>query len=144
MSRPRVLAAVVLMGALSACSQRPAPVPAGELTAVEAVDGSIAVVRPPPEGPGGGTEALVLGELAVLDGGCLGFRDEDGGQTLVVWPSRTTALPDVVGVDVPGMGAYQLGDAVEGAGGYGDAVLGGPAGGCPSTEAAWLNEDQRP
>lgn len=146
MSRPRVLAAVVLLGALTACSQGPAPVRVGDETAVQTVDGSLAVLRPPPPllGGTGGPDAIVAGTLAVLDGGCLGFRGEDGSQLAVVWPSGTTALPDAVGVDVPGMGAYRLGEAVEGGGGYGGVPFQDVVVECSSTQVAYLNEDQRP
>lgn len=118
--------------------------PAGGFTALRVGDGSVAVLQRPPSGPSVSAAAIVAGTLAVLDGGCLGFRDDDGTQTAVVWPSGTTALADGVGVAVPGMGAYRVGDAVEGGGGYGDAVFEGPLAGCPSAEVAYLDEDQVP
>lgn len=146
MSLPRVLAVVALLGALAACGQGPQPVRVGDETAVQTVDGSLAVLRPPPPllGGTGGSDAIVAGTLAVLDGGCLGFRDEDGTQTAVVWPSGTTPLPDVVGVDVPGMGAHRLGDAVEGGGGFGGVQFQDVVAECSSTQVAYLNEDQQP
>lgn len=143
MRLPSALAVVALVSLVAACGNAPGSVRAGAFRAVETVDGSLAVVRPASwGGGGGGNDAAISGTLAVVDGGCLGLGDDGGSQIVVVWPSGTAALPDDVGIDVPGMGTYRLGDEVEGGGGSTRADFEGPLAGCPADDVFFLNEDQ--
>lgn len=59
-------------------------------------------------------EARIEGELAVLDGGCLGLRaggDAEAPTTTLVWPNGTRALSPG-GVVLPGGETPEIGQAV--------------------------------
>lgn len=114
---------------------------AGGFTVRRTVDGSLAVVASP-SSTKGSDQARIAGDLTVVTGGCLGFRYDDGTETVVVWPSTTTVLDDAVGVEVPGTGTYRVGDPVEGSGGSADRTFEGPLAGCPGTGVAFLDGDR--
>ncbi|MTK01700.1 hypothetical protein [Micromonospora sp. CP22] len=68
--------------------------------------------------------AMVHGQVALGDGGCLVLRSDAGTATVVVWPPGTTVLPSGrVGVRVPGVGEIVVGDRVNGGGGLFETPL---------------------
>jgi hypothetical protein len=89
------------------------------LRVVPGVDGAVVVVAPPVESSG---EAIVAGAVALTAGGCVGLGYDSGEGTkveLAIWPAGTEPLEDEVGVDVPGLGRFAVGDQVSTSGGYG-------------------------
>lgn len=93
------LAALALLAPLSACG-------GGEV--VEAGDVTVLVG----EDTGAGMDALLSGELTVIDG-CLGVR-----QYVVIWPHGTDVTDDdPLTIEVPDLGTFTLGDTVELGGG---------------------------
>lgn len=66
-----------------------------------------------------GDEALIAGELAVTEAGCIGIAGDEGEVYPTVWPRGTSLVDGSTGaIEVPGVGTLQPGDAVEGTGGY--------------------------
>lgn len=62
-------------------------------------------------------EALVIGELARTPMGCLAIQS--GSEThLLQFPFGTTLADDGRSVEVPGLGTVELGESIEGGGGY--------------------------
>jgi hypothetical protein len=121
---------------------REGPAPALQ---VREVCGVLAVLGPVPAGPQFMMQAVVSGEVAVLDGGCIGLV---GGRArhLVVWPSTTTFdAGDRIVIRVPGLGVFRVGDPLHGAGGYGysaDMALPAVSLPCATPGIALLNEVQ--
>ena len=100
-----------------------------------AADGSSVVVAARTQGSG---EAVVRGRLAVSPAGCLGLVHE-GEHVFVIWPEGTTPLEDAVGVTVPGLGEYRVGDEFHGSGAWGrgaDLSLPQPVGRCATARIA--------
>ncbi len=113
------------------------------LVAVED-DGITAVVSQNAEG---GMDALVVGTLVTGPGNCLALESPEGRgpTTVVAWPEGTRLLSGQAGVDVPGLGGIQVGDAVEAVGGYVTAERASLPEACrdgTSPEIAILSPDQ--
>jgi len=64
-----------------------------------------------------GDEARVTGTLATTASGCIGLADAEGVVRVVVWPEDSTLTNDG-SIDVPELGHFELGDRLEGTGGY--------------------------
>ena len=129
-----MVAVALSITALAGCrsdghpAETPAAVPVAAATSpatgddavvvLPAADGSSVVVAARTEGSG---EAVVGGRLAVAPAGCLGLV-HDGEDVFVIWPEGTTPLEDAVGVSVPGLGQYRLGDDLSGSGAWGSGA----------------------
>lgn len=86
--------------------------------ASERVDGLV-LARATGEQPG--DQALIVGSLAVTEGGCVGLRDDEGVVRLVIWPRGTDLVrSSPLLLEIPGAVELREGDAVDGAGGYHD------------------------
>jgi hypothetical protein len=64
-----------------------------------------------------GDEARVTGTLATTASGCIGLADAEGVVRVVVWPEDSTLTNDG-SIHVPELGHFELGDRLEGTGGY--------------------------
>lgn len=105
------------------------------LTAVPLGEDGVFIMRPPPPRNSASGQALVSGELGMLNGGCFGLLPD----TVVVWPAGTTALPDGTGVRLAGGEELRRGDTLTTGGGYGDVAFSGPASSCRGTGAAYVS-----
>lgn len=66
-----------------------------------------------------GDEALVFGELGVTETGCVGLEKSKGKVYPTIWPRGTTIVEESpVSINIPGVGIKNLGDHIEGGGGY--------------------------
>lgn len=105
-----VLIAVAITTLLPGCG-----VPGASNPSVQRVGGSIMVAASTE--PEDVMEALVVGELARTPMGCLSLQS--GSHTNILqFPLGTTLADDGRSVEVPGLGAVELGDSIEGGGGY--------------------------
>lgn len=92
------------MAALTAC---------GSAQVIDAGDATVLVS----ERTDDGMDALLEGTLVVVDG-CLGIKDADYRDTVVVWPHGTKVTNDDPStIDLPGVGEVALGDEVSVGGG---------------------------
>ncbi|MFF2274603.1 hypothetical protein [Agromyces sp. NPDC058126] len=90
-------------------------VPGASSTSVQRAGGSIMVAASTE--PEDVMEALVVGELTRTPMGCLAL--ESGSDTHILqFPFGTTLADDGRSVEVPGLGAVELGDSIKGGGGY--------------------------
>lgn len=109
-----VVATALLSTTLAAC---------GGPQVIDAGDATVLIS----ERTGGAMDALLSGTLAVVDG-CLGIKDADHHDTVVVWPHGTevTSREPAV-IDIPGLGEIGLGDEVSVGGGVvrNDGPVGG-------------------
>ncbi|TNM67599.1 hypothetical protein FHN55_09075 [Streptomyces sp. NP160] len=94
------------------------------------------LLRPPPPKNGASSGARVFGELAVLQGGCLGLSPD----TAVAWPNGTTALPDGDGVELSDGQVLRIGDTLDTGGGFANVAFTGVAAGCPGSDVAFIND----
>jgi type IV pilus biogenesis protein CpaD/CtpE len=66
-----------------------------------------------------GDEALVVGTIAITEGGCVGIADSEGVTRSTVWPSGTELTSaDPLELTLPDGSVLSAGSPVEGAGGY--------------------------
>ena len=84
-------------------------------TSIQRAGESIALVAPVP--PSAVMEALLNGELARDDAGCLAL-DTGSERHVLQFPFGTSLHEDGEGVDVPELGEVRLGDAIQGGGGF--------------------------
>jgi hypothetical protein len=110
-----LLAAVLSLAALTACTAQEPPQPTGANTTTTPAQPKLltwaktASNSPTPD-------ALVAGKLAVNDAGCVTI-----GSALLLAPPGSSALPDGSGISLAGHGEYRFGQSLQNLrGGYGD------------------------
>ncbi len=110
-----LLAAVLILALPAACTAQDAPQPAGRnATAGSAQPKLLTWAQTASGNPM--TDALVAGELAVNDAGCVTI-----GSAILLAPPGSSVLADGSGISLAGHGEYPFGQSVQNLrGGYGD------------------------
>lgn len=118
MTRIRVaalLAAVISLVSLSACTPQGSPQPTGNSTTAGSAQPRLLTWAQAASGSPV-TDALVAGKLAVNDVGCVVI-----GSAILLAPPGSSVLADGFGISLAGRGEYRFGQSVENLrGGYGD------------------------
>lgn len=118
--RTWLAAVLALGGALVACSSAD-PLRDERSAADSTVD--LELLRVHRADTGAGMDAIVAGVVEVdLAAGCVWLSEPEGSRYPVVWPLDTTARTDPLEITLADGRVVRPGDAVEGAGGYVDAV----------------------
>jgi hypothetical protein len=66
-----------------------------------------------------GDDAAISGTVSLTEAGCMGITDDQGHTYPTIWPRGSALVAgSKAGIDIPGVGVKQLGERVNGAGGY--------------------------
>lgn len=100
-------------------------------------DGDATLVTETSE-PSAVNQALISGSLAIVDG-CFGLKQGEAPGFAAVFPVGTTIEDS--GLNIPGLGTVELGDNIEGGGGFrnGEDFAAAFPDACRTDEVAYLN-----